>query len=375
MPITVRHDVPIAASAGLAALAGTAQAQIREREEARVRGRLTMQLDSQAQRQHAQIQAAAEGQQRQIEAASAQQHENAELAKDRIAYQAGLSQELSEQKFLQEMEGMEERARTEANQWEFKMDTAAQKRQNEYRSVLSYLNSTEAAERFDANELESLRKEATFGLYNTPLSQYHKEPDVLNDGLPEEQHNGTLFRHESGAWGMWKIDRSSGRRFFDTAIKFSETPEGIQQANVQKRDTEIMKGVLDYAKEEIQDGVDKKGIPKTRRPSPEEIRGYMENIQAAFAPATPTKQIARNVAQSTEWDVVRSFARRFKTQIKFNADEQAMPESVAVSSSLLRLAKRRGDNWLGMGGHRQAVQAAYQILKSYNEAQQIEIGM
>jgi len=192
MPIEVRHDVPVALSGGLAALAGTAQAQIKDQEDQRQRGRIAMQLDAQAQRQHQQIQAAAQGQQRTIEAAAERQHQNAEYAKDRIAYQAGLETELGEQKFLQEIEKKEEEARIQADQWEFKMDTTAKKQQNKYRQILNYLKTPEAAERFSPEELKSLTNEATFKFYDTPLSQYRKEPQA-DDNLFDDEGNNVKF--------------------------------------------------------------------------------------------------------------------------------------------------------------------------------------
>lgn len=292
---------------------------------------------------------------------------------------AGLAQEISGYYSLlrqeAEQQQLEREVELEKENWEWKHDITAKKKQNEYRRVLSFLDSPEAEEQgFDPLEIEALKKEAWANLTNVPLTAYYKEPDVLNDGLPPEQQNGAMFRHESGAWGTYKIDRSSGRRFFDATIQFKDTPDGIQQTIEAKQKEAMMKGVLDYAKQEVAAGVDKEGIPQTRLRSADEIRDYYERLQEALAPATPTKEISRGVAQSTEWDVVRSFARKFKTQIRFNADEQAMPEPVAVSSSLLRLAKRRGDKWLGVSGHRQAIQAAYQILKAYHEAQAMEMG-
>lgn len=114
--------------------------------------------------------------------------------------------------------------------FEWKLDITAKKRQNEARRTLSYVDSPEGRDRFNEREREIISQQAMQEILRPSKTPYLKEPDVLNDGLPPEQQNGAAFQHESGAWGSYKIDRSSGRRFFDPSVQYKDTPEGIALA-------------------------------------------------------------------------------------------------------------------------------------------------
>ena len=241
MPIVVRHDVPVAASAGLAALAGTVQAQIKGREEGNIRERLAMQLRAQAQRQaqqldaaarqqHKSIQARAAGQQQQIEAASAQAHQQAEYAKDQLGLRAGLQEELQDQKFSQEIERMELQARTQAEQFEWTMDITAQKRQNQVRRELAWLQSPEAREHYEEDEIAFMVGEANRSLRNPNKTPSVKKPewgDNLTDGQGNQVQPMERFKTIDGGYAHYELS-ARGTPTLKHDLKPNETMEYLE---------------------------------------------------------------------------------------------------------------------------------------------------
>lgn len=146
-----------------------------------------------------------------------------------------LEEDAAESAFERDMELQQQEQQSQMDQFEWKLDITTKKKQNEARRSLAYLDSPEGRERFNEREREIIGQQAMQEILRPSKTPYLKEPDVLNDGLPPEQQNGALFEHESGAWGSYKIDRSSGRRFFDPSVQYKDTPAGITQAAQIKR--------------------------------------------------------------------------------------------------------------------------------------------
>jgi len=116
MPIEVRHDVtgPALIAAGLAGAAQRAERDLDRRREDQAR------LDQLAQQRNLQ--------QADIQARAQMQSQAADFALDRMAVQAGLSRELQEQRYEQEITRIREQARAAASQWESRF-TAQQRRE------------------------------------------------------------------------------------------------------------------------------------------------------------------------------------------------------------------------------------------------------
>lgn len=387
MPIEVRHDVPIAASAGLAALAGTAQARIREREEEDVRGRLAMQLDAAAQRQHMQIQAAAEGQQQQIEAASARQHDAAEYTKDRIGYEVGLREELEEQKFQQEMEGMEQRARSEAEQWEWKLDTVAKKKQNEYKRVLTQLNDAEAMSQagFDEREVAALKQQVWAGLNSVELTPSMKEPQ-WDSNLPDQFKGGMPGEVPGGIYGHFTPNRTTGVAEFhqlDPAKTLEYLREKAEQERIdkrrEKRDAERVKLMTTEFQpmreaKVVPWGRDIKAGPEgpKRLRTREEAEIILEDIYGpdpdavpkdilgpAEIPGPPPPPPPKEVPE-----ILISSAQSEK--VNLTEAEQGLPASVAWAQAYMRAIMRRTDAGERIPNYLQeAVQVSNEILRNY----------
>lgn len=276
MAFVIRHDVPAGMTAMLATMAGQATGEEKRRQAqlqrsaamsqtaARIGASRDMQvqrLDEAARQQHESIQARAEAQQQQIEAVSARAHQTAEYAKDRMAYGAGLQEELEEQKFGRAMEKMEVEANQQAQQFEWKMDVTAKKLQNEARRNLTFLSSPEATKLFDSGQIRQLTQQAELQIRNPIRTPVAREPQP-DDNLVDSQGNpvkfNQVFTDDAGDRVSYEIgSRGQVVRQIHTPYRYSQ--QYLEAKMVQEQEQAL--GDIDQKRREYAGKLMEKPVP------------------------------------------------------------------------------------------------------------------
>lgn len=393
MGFEVRHDVPFAQSAGLAALAGTAAFQEKTRDQAAKTTRLAMQLGRRADMQHQSIEAAAQRQQQQIEAASAQAHQQAEYAKDQIGLRSGLQEELQDQKFSQEIERMEIDAQQKAQQWEWKLDVTAKKKQNEYRRVLAQLNDSEAMAElgFDVDEVETLKRQTWSNLQSVELSPTMKEPQ-LGDNLQDSQGNVVGLNVEfldevTGDRKTWEIG-SRGQPTLRTTGPYKDSKEYLtakaEQERVDKRREKREAERVKLMTTEFQPMREAKVVPwgldiKAGAEGPKRLRtreeadvildnmfGSDPDVEDAAAPIAAPEGLSIPERDPNE-AALNSFMYRTRN-IPLTKVEKDLPPIVGKAQAFLAKVKKLQDTGKDISRMITTAQYANKILRAYKES-------
>ena len=233
MPIRVEHAPP----AGMIALAGlmsgagvSTEAQLsRSAAMAQTAARIGASRDMQVQ----QLGAQRDMQMTQIEAQADRQKEAADTAYARTALAAGLQEKIQEQQFDNELEKMQEGARIQASQFEYKYSAEQKREFAKYNNDMRAIEKTDLLSPEEKNIAKRKRQLDFFGGVGGPDvvpadPNKPKYPEGVGPGILTTQKNGSITTIDKD--GIQKIILRP-----DQTMEYMERQEEIKQAQ-DKRD-------------------------------------------------------------------------------------------------------------------------------------------